>query len=249
MEHRVATRQVRFEAGEDDDDGNTLVGLAVPFGQTTRINDPWEGEFDEQFGFGSMQRSLDHRTPVLQFDHGTHPLIGSIPLGRFERLKEIKRGLDVRAPLFENWLVEPVRDAIRGRAITGMSIRFRPIRIEITAAESRTDVEDADVPLHTIREAELIELGPVVFPAYPQTEADVRSLDLRNEVDRHRLAQALLGGVDLAGGGQPKGPGTDPPEAGSPAGRTDPATRHSDPGTPRRNRRDRTVRLIELTRS
>jgi len=222
----IVQRLQFVQSGETD--GNTLVGLAVPFDSPTRIDSWAEGTFDEQFAPGSFKRSLGLRRPVLQFDHGTHPLLGSIPLGSFDRIEETKRGLEVEAPIFDNWLTEPVRDAIRGGAIDGMSIRFRALKIDITDPEARHD-DDSGVELRTIREAELIELGPVVFPAYPTTEVDMRHFDLSSQIDRRRLAEALLAGVVPVGDGsdEPSGPGTVPEEAGTPATTADQDSLHS----------------------
>jgi hypothetical protein len=77
--------------------------------------------------------------------------------------------LFVRARLSDNWMVQPVRDAIRDGAITGMSFRFRVI-----SDEWGTDADGGET--RTIKEVELLELGPVVFPAYEQTSVAVRSL-------------------------------------------------------------------------
>ena len=211
---QVATRHVRFEPS--DSDGKTLVGLAVPFNEPTRIDNANEGTFDEQFLRGAFRRSLGQRTPKLQFDHGTHPLFGSLPVGDFRKLTETSRGLEVEARMFDAELFAPLREAIASKAIDGMSIRFRPLA---TTIEER----DGDVELRSVTEAELIELGPVIFPAYAGTSVDLRSFDLTDHDDRHRLAEALLGGVSLdrAGRGRPCGPGTDStPE--SPATDTDP---------------------------
>jgi len=192
MRSKIVTRSLvtpiavsSFREADGDGDGLTLVGLAVPFNQPTRIENAIEGRFDEQFAPGAFKRTLSHKTPLLQFDHGTHPTVGSIPIGRFERLVEARDGLRVRARLYGNWLTEPVRDAIAGGSIPGMSIRFRPIQIDITDPQARAG--GADVELRTITEAELIELGPVVFPAYPTTEVDVR----HNERE-HRARVARL---------------------------------------------------------
>lgn len=241
MEQAV-TRHMRFEAGESD--GRNLVGLAVPFNEMTRIDNWLEGTFDERFAKGAFKRSIGLRTPKLQFDHGTHPLFGSLPVGEIRKLTETKRGLEVKARVFDAELFAPLREAIATSAIDGMSIRFRPLKVTVIDAEARDD--DGDVELRTVTEAELIELGPVTFPAYEGTEVDLRSLDLGNEIDRYHLAQALLGGVSLTGdgSGQPPGPGTDL-QARSPATRSDQVSRHSD-STPDTNRCRAIVRCHEL---
>lgn len=226
----MLTREMRFARADGGSDGRTLVGLAVPFNDMTRISNFFEGTFDEQFARGAFKRSLGMRTPKLQFNHGTSFMFDELPIGTFEEIRETDRGLEVEARIFEAPLFEPLREAIASEAIDGMSIRFRPIRTEVTEAEARDD--GGEVELRTIREAELIELGPVVFPAYEQTTVDMRALgtlDLSNEIDRHRLATALLGGAAPAGEAPANihGPGTDH-EMRSPAVMSDQDPLHSE---------------------
>jgi hypothetical protein len=187
-ERGVEVRRVEFRAS-DDADGQTLEGYAAVFNAWTEIKDA-AGTYREQIAPGAFKRTLGQRTPVLQFDHGTHPLIGSLPLGSFSVLREDRNGLFVRARLSDNWLIEPVRDAIRDKAITGMSFRFRVID---DAWE-----QDADGETRTIKEVELLEAGPVVFPAYEQTSVAVRSLvDHLDDTTRAALA-AELGTASVA---------------------------------------------------
>ena len=176
---------------EASDDGLTLEGIAAVFNQETVIDSMWEGNFREQIAPGAFARTLvEDRAPVLQFDHGSHPLIGSIPLGRIEELGEVDEGLFVRARLSDNWLVEPVRDAIRDGAVTGMSFRFQ------VNDETVEKGKHGDLDLRTINDVTLHELGPVVFPAYPQTTVGVRSDRLRELVADpdvlRELAELLL---------------------------------------------------------
>lgn len=184
------TRQVTFRAAPDTD-GRTLEGYAAVFNEWTTI-DSWEGSFQERIAPGAFKKTLSERMPVLQFDHGTHPLIGSIPLGVFTALREDENGLFVRGRLSDNWLVEPIRDAIRDGAITGMSFRFRVIKDSWKKGAG-------NVPERTIQEIALYEAGPVVFPAYEQTSVSVRSREvltaLGDEGVRHELALLLATGT------------------------------------------------------
>lgn len=161
-------RSVPFELERaDGGDGLTLSGHAAVFNQVTRI-DSWEGRFDEQIAPGAFKRTLDAKTPVLMFDHGKHPLIGTMPLGSITRAREDNVGLRIEARLHDNWLIEPVRDAIRSGAVDGMSFRFEAIQ--------ETWDESGDIPLRTLTEVRVPEAGPVVFPAYQGTDVAVRSL-------------------------------------------------------------------------
>ncbi len=160
---------------KDDGDGLTLEGYAAVFDTPTRI-DSWEGQFEEVVARGAFKKTLRERTPVLQFDHGHDVRTGSVPIGAIETLKEDARGLFVRARLFDNPVVEPIRQAIEGGAIDGMSFRFRVIRDEWQEPSDK-DRAKGMLPKRTVREVQLFELGPVVFPAYQETSVGVRSDD------------------------------------------------------------------------
>jgi HK97 family phage prohead protease len=127
-ERTEEVRQVEFRASEGND-GQTLEGYAAVFNEWTDIRDS-AGIYREQIAPGAFKRTLGQRTPVLQFDHGQHPLIGSLPIGVPSVIREDKNGLFVRARLSDNWLIEPVRDAIRDGGISGMSFRFRVVKDE-----------------------------------------------------------------------------------------------------------------------
>lgn len=175
-------RRVEFRLG-DGADGQTLEGYAAVFNEWTNIRDHM-GTYRERIAPGAFKRSLTLRTPVLQFDHGSHPLIGSLPLGSLSVLREDRNGLFVRAKLSDNWLIEPVRDAIRDGGISGMSFRFRVVDEDWGA--------DDDGETRTVKEVELLELGPVVFPAYEQTSVAVRSLvNHLDDETRAELAREL----------------------------------------------------------
>ena len=194
----ICLRAVEFRATTDTGDGRTLEGYAAVFNTPTRIQS-WEGEFDEEIAQGAFRKSIRARTPVLQFDHGRDMRTGSVPIGAIEQLHEDTEGLFVRARLFDNDVVEPVRQAIAGGAISGMSFRFQVSRERWVDKDGKKvrDDELQDLlwqpgdrgPLkRTILEVDpLHELGPVVFPAYDATSVGVRSLLAFLGADERRL--------------------------------------------------------------
>jgi HK97 family phage prohead protease len=188
----LLTRAVTFETRAADDDGFTLEGYAAVFDTPTRI-DSWEGRFDEQIARGAFKKTLSERQPVVQWDHGHDAATGSVPIAAIEEIREDDHGLFVRARMFDNARVEPIRQAIAGGAIDGMSFRFRVTREE-------WDEKRDEAPMRTIKELDLFELGPVAFPAYTATSVGVRSLlaELPSD-ERTRLLNDL--GVDAARSG------------------------------------------------
>jgi HK97 family phage major capsid protein/HK97 family phage prohead protease len=188
--NNFCTRAVEFRAAdasaESGGDGRTMEGYAAVFDTPTEINS-WEGKFTEEIARGAFKKTLGERKPVLQFDHGHDARTGTIPIGAFQELREDDEGLYCQARLFDNPVVEPIRQAIEGGAITGMSFRFKVNRDEwrdnagkLVRGEDlgRLLYEPGDRgPLkRTIKEVQLFEAGPVVFPAYDQTSVGVRSL-------------------------------------------------------------------------
>lgn len=216
---RERTASFTVTRQDDDGDGLTLEGYAAVFNSPTRIEDLF-GEFDEVIAPGAFKRSIGQKGPSgirLQFDHGRHPLIGSIPLGSIDTLQEDSRGLHVRASLTDNWMVQPVRDAIRDGSIDGMSFRFRVV--------NETVDQTVEPELRTVNEVELFEVGPVVWPAYEQTTVGVRSRELAAALmdpeQRRELAHALLAGTPsdpAAGTSEGPAAGDDPPPVGTRCG-------------------------------
>lgn len=213
---RLCLRSVEFRADGEGGDGRTLEGYAAVFRTPTRI-DSWEGTFDEEIARGAFTKTLNERTPVLQFDHGRDMRTGSVPIGAIESLTEDRKGLFVRARMFDNPVVEPIRQAIEGGAIDGMSFRFEVVDDIWRDAQGKI-VKSSELPdllwsgagdrgplKRTIREVKLHELGPVVFPAYASTTVGVRSLlaDL-DEEERAALVADLA--AELRGDEAPAAP-------------------------------------------
>lgn len=184
---RVKPFQLAKRDGEGGEasDGLTLEGHAAAFNSPTVI-DSWEGRFVEQIAPGAFKKTFRERTPVMQFDHGHHPLVGSIPIGRYKDVHEDDIGAYSLGRLHDNWLVEPVREAIESESIKGMSFRFSIVREEWRNLDGKLLKDDEEVlrllmsdsdeePVRTLRELKVPEMGPVVFPAYEATDVGVRS--------------------------------------------------------------------------
>lgn len=198
---RFVERSVDFEliraADEESGDGRTFEGYAAVFNSLTRI-DSWEGYFDEQIAKGAFRKSIRERQPVLQFDHGRSATIGSMPIGSITKINEDDRGLHVLARMHAAPLFEALREAISTKTINGMSFRFEvtkedwhfrgkkvsdPDQVLRYIWRREEDMGD-DVIVRTLRELKVPELGPVVFPAYPDTTAAVRGREVINLIQR-----------------------------------------------------------------
>jgi len=199
MRSGVCLRSFDFEHRSASDDGRTLEGYAAVFNSPTKIRDS-AGEFEETIHPGAFVRSIEARMPILQWDHGRDPAVGTAPIGDIEDLREDGHGLLVRARLYDHPSTERVRMAIKGKSVRGMSFRFTiPTGGEEWAKRDGLDTR-------TIRAADIAELGPVAFPAYDATSVSVRSMLAALDPDEHRELIRLLAAeiraldvTDLAG--------------------------------------------------
>ncbi|MFF2009166.1 HK97 family phage prohead protease [Streptomyces sp. NPDC058195] len=194
LERSAPFTLARAEDDTGEDDGRTLSGYAATFGEATEINS-WEGTFTETIRRGAFRKTIRENAPVMQFDHGRHPLIGSIPIGSITTLREDEQGLFIEGRITDNWLMQPIRDAIAEQTVNGMSFRFEVVREEWRDAAGKV-VKPEEVgellwmpgdrgPLQReLIEVRMRELGPVVFPAYGGTSVSVRARDMADGLTR-----------------------------------------------------------------
>ncbi len=178
-------RSVDFTPTRDADsaDGLTFEGYGAVFDSPTRI-DSWEGLFDEVISRGAFRKSIRENIPKFQFDHG-RSVFGSLPCGVISDIREDDNGLFVAARMGASWYWEPLREAVDTGAVDGMSFRFSVVREEWRDAEGKVvkpeDLNEAlwtgsrGVLLRTLKEVKVAEVGPVVWPAYADTTASLRS--------------------------------------------------------------------------
>jgi HK97 family phage prohead protease len=176
---------------EDTADGLSIDGHWTVFNSLTEINS-WEGTYLEQVLPGATKKTLRDAMPKMQFDHGHHPLLGSLPLGRWDEAKETERGSWSAGRMIDNWLTAPFADAIRAQTVRGMSFRFKVLKEKWYTARGDLIKDDRELfdklfwgegdedeyPLRRdLIEVSVSEAGPVVWPAYTDTDVSARSSD------------------------------------------------------------------------
>lgn len=198
---RQAPFALRAKAEDQPNDGWTLDGYGAVFNRTTVI-DSWEGVFRELIAGGSMKKSFRESPPIIQYDHGRHPMIGSMPVAELKSVVEESDpelapdgGAHIIGRMNQNWLIEPLRDCLATRQINGMSFRFEVVREswqtydgkkikdeeELLVELRKTwngDVPQEELPIRTLQELRVPEMGPVAWPAYSDTSVGVRSINL-----------------------------------------------------------------------
>lgn len=157
----------------------TASGYAVLWNNRTDIGDWWT----EQFAPGCFTASLGERDVVALHSHDDARPVGRRSRGTL-RLTADQRGLAFENDLPDTTDGRDLKVQLERGDIEGMSFRF-------IARKQEWD-ETLDPPLRTIIEADLIEITYTAFPAYPDTEAGMRSLEqARGERRQHNKSGAL----------------------------------------------------------
>jgi HK97 family phage prohead protease len=174
-EPEVRTNSVDFEVRAEGD-GMTFTGYASVF------NSPSEdlGGFVEYVAPGAFKRSLQSRNEVkLLWNHDSGEPLASLRGGTMQ-LVEDSVGLKVTAKLPNTTRGRDIAELLRTKVIDSMSFGFNVIK----------DSWSRDGQTRTLESVRLFEVSVVSFPAYSQTQAQVRSA--QPTINPDELADALL---------------------------------------------------------
>ncbi len=155
----------------------TMTGHFAVFDQWTEINSVFEGRFLERISPGAFQKTFQEGKAGIRslFQHGQDPHIGNKPLGPIQRLEE-----DATGAYYEVGLLDTSynRDLLPGleAGLYGASFRFSVTREDVNSKARKSAMNPDAIPERTIREAQVMEFGPVTFPAYKGATAGVRSM-------------------------------------------------------------------------
>jgi HK97 family phage prohead protease len=176
-----------LRAEPDTGDGSLMHGHFSVFDTWTEVDSWFEGRFLERVVPGAFKKTMREQRDslVVQFDHGFDVNVGDAPLGPIDDLREDDTGAYYEVPLLDtDYNRDRILPMLQGRlmngeqrgSMLGASFRFRVTKDEWVNEPTRSDNNPDALPERTIREVRLYEFGPVVFPAYPDATAKVRSL-------------------------------------------------------------------------
>jgi len=162
LERRALSLGIELRAEED---GRTLVGTAVPWGQ---LSLPIGFGFREMFRRGTFRESLAEDDPVALWSHDPGELLGRASAGTM-RVHEGVSGLRYEIDLPKTGRGNDVLTLVERGDLTGVSISF-------LASDDAWETKE-DEEIRTVKKARLREISLVTFPAYPQTDVAKRSYD------------------------------------------------------------------------
>jgi HK97 family phage prohead protease len=172
----VAAVEIRAD-GEGDAPGERFAGYAAMFNTRTAIGNPLKWGFYEEIAPGAFARSINAGDQRMLIDHDSYYVVSRVS-AKTLRLAEDARGLAVDADLDPTLsYVSDLKANIRNGNITGMSFGFYVNRDEWLEEEVETsDGQTATVEVRVLHEVKLVEVSAVTFPAYEQTQAELKSV-------------------------------------------------------------------------
>lgn len=171
--------ELRTLANDSGGTDTVIAGTAIPYGSSSE--EMWG--FREIIAPGAFAHALSGDIRCL-WNHDTGK-----PLGRTSSntltLTDTKDGLQYECKLPNNsWGID-AREAISRGDVTGTSFGFRVREDDWVYVENQL--------IRTILEAELFEVSPVTFPAYPESSVEARSQELLTEGRRRAAGGSELG--------------------------------------------------------
>jgi len=149
-----------------DDDKPRITGYIAKFGK-------WSldlGGFREKIKVGAFDEAVEKSDVRCLKNHDINLLLGRTSSGTL-RLKTNSVGLNFEDDVPDTNTGKDTVTEIRRRDITGCSFSFT------TAEDDWKYLEDGSVERTIIKVGELFDVGPVTYPAYPDTTVAARSLE------------------------------------------------------------------------
>jgi len=125
------------------------------------------GRFREKVARGAFSESIGKDDVVALWNHNPEHLLGRNK-SKTLRLKEDGKGLAFEVDLPDTQVARDLAVLVNRGDVRGASFRFRTIK---DAWEFGKQIDT-----RTLVQVQLVDVSPVTFPAYPQTDVGIRSL-------------------------------------------------------------------------
>lgn len=185
FEQRTVTEGVELRSAADGKGPGTLVAYAAVFGAESGDL----GGFTERVMPGAFGKTLSEADVRAVVNHDPSQLLGRNRAGTL-RMVEDGHGLRYEVDLPDTTAGRDLATSVERGDITGSSFKFRAIQQDWDTDEGRA------LPLRSLTEVALADVGPVTFPAYSATDGKLalRSLAEHEDLDEEALLAAASAG-------------------------------------------------------
>ena len=161
-ERRFSGVSLRMEGATAEDSGK-IVGYAAVFGRSSVDL----GGFTEEIAPGAFRKAIEEDDIRALVDHDSSRIVGRLSAGTL-RLSEDEVGLRMEIDLPNTTVGRDLRESVERGDITGASFGFQTVSDEWRMQDGEHH--------RVLKDVRLFDVGPVTFPAYPDTEVATRSL-------------------------------------------------------------------------
>ncbi len=181
------------EANEEE--GKRTISGAIKYNtESAEMRDWWGDTFVEEIAEGAFDESLKVRDVVGLWSHDTSQVLGNTKSNTL-RIENDKKELRFELDIPNTTVGNDAWELIQRGDVDGVSFGMKVIKDKWSSEER----ENGKLYKRSILNAELYEISPVAFPAYPANEVNVRSLDdfkanekrAANEYRKRKLALEL----------------------------------------------------------
>lgn len=186
---------VKIEVRQSDEEEKRTISGSIKYNtESAEMRDWWGDTFVEEIAAGAFDESLKTRGVVGLWSHDTAKVLGSTKSGTL-RLESTEKELRFELDLPNTTIGNDAWEMIKRGDVDGVSFGMRVTKDKW----SQVDRDGKKIYKRSILDAELYEISPVAFPAYPANEVSVRSLDeyreqqkrASNEYKKRKLAIEL----------------------------------------------------------
>ncbi|MCM3589634.1 HK97 family phage prohead protease [Brevibacillus borstelensis] len=171
-EIRALPVKLEIRATEGDDSKRTITGAIKYNTDSAEMRDWWGDTFVESIDKEAFKDSIASRNVVGLWSHDTSQVLGNTKSGTL-RLTNTETELRFELDIPNTTVGNDAWELIQRGDVDGVSFGMRVTKDKWTS-EKR---EDKRIYKRLILNAELYEISPVAFPAYPANEVAVRSLE------------------------------------------------------------------------
>jgi len=148
-----------------------IEGYAVKYNMASEVmSDYWGDKFIEEFARGAFDESLRSQTQKCLWNHKSEYPLGSIRANTL-MIQSDEVGLYYEDDVPDNSWGNDALESIRRGDVDGSSFLFRALDDQW----SLIVIDDEEIYKRTILKADLYEISPTTFPAYPDSEVNARS--------------------------------------------------------------------------
>ncbi|EOA3906082.1 HK97 family phage prohead protease [Bacillus cytotoxicus] len=193
-EIRALPMTIEIREANEEEGKRTISGAIKYNTESAEMRDWWGDTFVEEIAEGAFDESLKVRDVVGLWSHDTSQVLGNTKSNTL-RIEDDKKELRFELDIPNTTVGNDAWELIKRGDVDGVSFGMKVIKDKWSSEER----ENGKLYKRSILNAELYEISPVAFPAYPANEVNVRSLDdfkanekrAANEYRKRKLALEL----------------------------------------------------------